>query len=84
MATLEYGISHTDTCSNNKTKTQKQSNEIMGKYFFQNTVRLTQKEFDKVHKLYKANTTIGEKPFAHILYHSLTFEFLKRVKGVSI
>jgi hypothetical protein len=50
MATIECGISHRDTkhtdkCSNNKTKTtQKHNDETTDKYFFQNTVKLTQEK----------------------------------------
>jgi hypothetical protein len=49
VATRRCGISHkdikrTNKCSNNKTKTtQKQYDETTGKYFFQNTVKVTQK-----------------------------------------
>jgi hypothetical protein len=54
MATIGCGISHNDTkhtdkCSNNKTKTRKkQYDETIDKYFFfQNTVKITQKIVNK-------------------------------------
>jgi hypothetical protein len=52
MATTGCGISrkdtkHTDKCSNNKTRrTQNENDEITDKYFFQNTLKITQKKFD--------------------------------------
>jgi hypothetical protein len=49
MNTIRCGINHKDTkytnkCSNNETKTtQKQNDETTDKYFFQNTVKIIQK-----------------------------------------
>jgi hypothetical protein len=49
MATTGCGICHKDAkhtykCSNSKTTTQEQYDKTTDKYFFQNTVKITQKK----------------------------------------
>jgi hypothetical protein len=69
MAAIGCGISHKDTkhtdkCSNNRTKTaQKLLDKSTDKYFFfQNTVKITQKfDIDYIHILYKVHTVSSKK-----------------------